>query len=134
MSSKPTIMQRIAVVCWVFTFVVFFVIGPVLTLILLFTPLRELLLLYLLWVYFIDLKTSERGGRKIETLHNFFLWNYFYDYFPVKSVLSAPLELDPERNYIMPVFPHGVYCVGRFSFTLKYFFVAKCCFNLLYLL
>lgn len=112
--STPTRMQRVAVLCWVLAFFVFFLIAPVLTMLLLFTPFRVIVIVYLLWIYLIDSKTSENGGRSSEIFHNFFLWKYIRDYFPVKSVLAVPLELDPKRNYVVAVFPHGIYTIGRF--------------------
>lgn len=113
MPSTATKTQKFVVLIWVFLGILSFGVAPVLTVLLLFTSLRNATLIYLLWVYFIDRKTSERGGRALQILRNMPLWKPFYDYFPVNAVLSTPLQLDPKRNYFVAAFPHGIYSLGK---------------------
>lgn len=40
-------------------------------------------------------------------------WSYFRDYFPLKLVKTA--NLDPEKNYLFCIFPHGVLSTGGFG-------------------
>lgn len=70
-----------------------------------------IVILYLLWMLLIDKNVSETGGRTIEFFRNIFIWKHFASYFPVNSFLSSPVNLDPKKNYIFAVFPHGVICI-----------------------
>ena len=61
--------------------------------------------IYLAWIYFVDLKTFSRGGRRVEFVRNNILFNYMRDYYPVSLLKTA--ELVPTRNYIFCYHPHG---------------------------
>lgn len=65
---------------------------------------------YLTWVYCVDLKTFSRGGRRLECIRNNIFFRYMRDYYPVTLVKTA--ELDPTRNYIFGYHPHGVISDG----------------------
>ena len=65
---------------------------------------------YLTWVYFVDLETFSRGGRRMEFVRNNIFFRYLRDYFPVTLVKTS--ELDPSRNYIFGYHPHGMFPDG----------------------
>ena len=69
-----------------------------------------LCVLYLTWVYFVDRKTFNRGGRTVEFIRNNPLFKYMRDYFPISLVKTT--ELDPVRNYIFCYHPHGALSDG----------------------
>lgn len=112
MCKTPTKLQVFAVRFWVVVFLLGFFIFPIIAVLLLFTPFRLPIILYLLWVYLIDKDIGDKGGRPVEFFRNLSIWKHFADYFPVTSVLSSPLDLDPKRNYMFVSFPHGVICIG----------------------
>ena len=61
--------------------------------------------IYLLWVYFVDLKTFSRGGRRAKCMRNNICFKYMRDYYPISLVKTA--ELDPTKNYVFGYHPHG---------------------------
>ena len=67
-------------------------------------------LVYLTWVYLLDLETFNRGGRRVEFVRNNIFFRYLRDYFPVTLVKTS--ELDPSRNYIFGYHPHGMFPDG----------------------
>ncbi|XP_041970330.1 2-acylglycerol O-acyltransferase 2-A-like isoform X1 [Aricia agestis] len=66
-------------------------------------------ILYAVWMIN-DIEVCHRGGRKIEWVRNWKLWSYYADYFPIQ--LRKTSELDPDKNYLLAVFPHGVVSSG----------------------
>jgi len=78
----------------------------------LFTRFWPLLLLYFVY-YYLDRNTPEHGGRPITWIRNWKLWSHMADYFPVR--LHKTVDLDPKRNYLFGVHPHGVLCIGSFT-------------------
>ncbi|KAK3583647.1 hypothetical protein CHS0354_021384 [Potamilus streckersoni] len=78
---------------------------------LLFTHYYHFPLACLVW-YLYDRKTSARGGRRNEWVRRWKLWEYFRDYFPMKLVKTA--DLDPKRNYILGIHPHGIFSCSAF--------------------
>lgn len=116
MSSKPTRLESFAVGFWIALFLLGFFLSPVVALLLLFTPLRTLMLLYFVWM-FIDRNIGEKGGRTLEFSRDFFLWKHIVSYFSANSVLSSPITLDPKKNYMFTVFPHGMFsCAATIDF------------------
>lgn len=105
-------MEMLAIRVWLVVFLIAFWLSLIMSVLLLFTPFRLPMLLYLLWIFTIDRNVCERGGRTIEYIRDFFLWKYFVSYFPVDSLLSSPVNLDPKKNYIFAVYPHGVICIS----------------------
>ena len=77
-----------------------------------YTPLWPFVILYLSWVFLIDWKTPERGGRDL--LRNFArrlaIFKYIKDYYPMTLVKTS--ELDPQTNYIFGYHPHGLFTEG----------------------
>nr|XP_012152145.1 PREDICTED: 2-acylglycerol O-acyltransferase 2-like [Megachile rotundata] len=92
--------------------------GPVLSFViigyLLFftTTIRYYVLLYFLWMYY-DWDTCNKGGRSTK-LTNMMIksrWiQHVFDFFPVTLVKTT--DLDPNRNYLLCNFPHGIYASG----------------------
>lgn len=68
-------------------------------------------LLYFLWYYY-DRHTSERGGRRSESIRRWKLFKHFANYFPVRLIKTA--ELHPSKNYILGCHPHGIMCHSHF--------------------
>lgn len=65
-----------------------------------------LVVAYLTWIYFVDLETYNRGGRRVEFVRNNGFFRYMRDYYPVSFVKTS--ELDPSRNYLFGYHPHGM--------------------------
>lgn len=76
---------------------------------LLFTDYYYLAIAYFVW-YQLDKPISERGGRTVESVRSWRIWRWYRDYFPIKLVKTA--NLDPNKNYLLSLHPHGVLCVG----------------------
>lgn len=86
--------------------------GPTVLIFLLYlltTRLYWLPCLYLAWWCY-DRQTCNRGGYSWTPARTWSFWNYYRDYFPVKLVKTA--DLDPAKNYIFTVHPHGIICFG----------------------
>lgn len=109
--------QTLVAGVWFFTLVFGGFIGLLIAIYLIvFTPLRWLTVLYVLWTWLVDSKIAERGGRPLEFMKNFIAWKYLMDYFPIRmEKASDSLELDPKKNYLFCYFPHGLLPVGPFS-------------------
>lgn len=92
----------------------FVVLGPfsiVLLLLLLFTRLWSLSVLYMLWIY-LDRDTPSQGGRRCEWTRRWRIWKHQRDYFPIKLVKTA--ELPPSQNYVLGAHPHGIMSTAPF--------------------
>lgn len=76
------------------------------------TTIRYILLVYFLWIYY-DWDTCNTGGRST-ILTNIVArsrWmQLVFGFFPVTLVKTT--DLDPNRNYLMCNFPHGIYALG----------------------
>jgi hypothetical protein len=68
--------------------------------------------LYAVW-YYLDRDKCHTGGRFNTWVRQWTLWKRFADYFPIELVKTA--DLDPRRNYIFGVSPHGVMCFSAFA-------------------
>lgn len=77
---------------------------------LLFTKYYWITLAYVLW-YIIDFQTPHEGGRR-GLARNWRIWKYYADYFPMKLIKTA--ELDPKKNFILGISPHGVMSFSAF--------------------
>ena len=53
------------------------------------------------------------SSRRTDWARNWAWWRYFKDYFPHSLVKST--DLDPARNYLFCIYPHGVLSTGVFS-------------------
>ncbi|CAF0710190.1 unnamed protein product [Brachionus calyciflorus] len=101
-------LQTLSVLFYVFLFLQgLSLIGFSLFIYLLFTNYYWISLIYGLW-YYLDNDTPYKGGRKFPWSRTWSLWKYFRDYFPIKLVKTA--DLDPNKNYIFGISPHGVMC------------------------
>lgn len=105
-------LQTLAVLFHVWTFIFMGFSSLLLLIILMFTPVWYIPLLYLMW-YVYDFNQSSRGGRRREWVRKLPLWNWFRDYFPIKLIKTA--DLDPRYNYIIGGHPHGIMGLGIMS-------------------
>lgn len=80
--------------------------------VLLFTSYWKWMAAYLVF-YFLDWYTPVTGGRKIEWIRSWSMWRHMSNYFP--TTLHKTVDLDPSRNYIFGIHPHGVLCIGSFT-------------------
>ena len=106
-------MQTLAVIIGVWIAFIAHANGAILWLMLFFTPLWPLAVLYAGIVYIFDRNTSSKGGRRIEFVRKLRIWNYFCDYFPLELVRTA--YLDKKKNYVFGFHPHGIISVGAFG-------------------
>ncbi|KAF2880663.1 hypothetical protein ILUMI_25502 [Ignelater luminosus] len=92
-----------------------FLIWFILLFLILFTSIRFLVIAYLIWIW-VDKKSCERGGRRVEWVRGGRFWKFFKDFFPVNVEKdSEDVELDPKRNYLFCSFPHGMLATGTFT-------------------
>lgn len=111
-TQMKEIVETLSVLQWVMTFLFLGVSCSILMVYLMFTSLWPLSTLYFTWLV-LDWHTPERGGRPVELVQNWKVWDHFRDFFPVKLVKTA--ELNPKKNYILGCHPHGIMSVGAFS-------------------
>lgn len=101
-------LQTLCVLFYVFLFLQFVsLIGFSLFFYFLFTKYYWISIIYILW-YFLDYQRPFKGGRKVAWSRQWVIWKYFRDYFPIELVKTT--DLDPNKNYIFGVSPHGVMC------------------------
>ncbi|KAM4754412.1 transcription initiation factor TFIID subunit 6-like [Cyanocitta cristata] len=105
-------LQTLAVLQWVFSFLLLGQLCTVLFVLALRGPLWLPALLYGLWLL-ADRHTPRRGGRPCAWVRAWPVWRHFRDYFPISLIRTAPL--DPGRNYIFGFHPHGVLAAGAFG-------------------
>ena len=67
--------------------------------------------LYIVW-WVADKQSCNQGGRRRCWIRWSPMYKLFRDYFPISLIKTS--ELDPSRNYIFGVHPHGVLCFGTF--------------------
>ena len=105
-------LQTLAVAFHVITFTLGPIIGLILLLLMLFTPLAPLVLGYLLWAYIWGSQAPNRGGagQRFDCARRCVIWRYIRDYFPISLVKTA--ELPADRNYVLGYHPHGVMSFG----------------------
>jgi len=100
-------LQTLAVLTWV-------LLVPVVVVLLIVTSLWPVFWIfvvpYVVWIFY-D-KAARTGGRRMPFMRRSKFWVYFRDYFPLKMVKDQ--ELDPEKNYIFGVHPHGILTWGAF--------------------
>lgn len=103
-------LQTLSVCVLLFTFLhMLTVIGVLLFVYLLFTPFYWVSLLYAIYYYY-DFDRCERGGFQVKFAREAKIWKYFRAYFPVNLIKTA--DLDPDKNYIFAVHPHGILSFG----------------------
>ncbi|NWR02089.1 DGAT2 acyltransferase, partial [Paradoxornis webbianus] len=106
-----SVLQLLAVLQWVLSFLLLGTVSLLLLIYLLFTSLWLIPVLYLAWII-LDWDTPEKGGRRLPCLRRWTVWKHFRDYFPVKLVKTH--DLSPSHKYIIGSHPHGILCVGAF--------------------
>ena len=108
-------LQTLMVLYFTSTFTILPFLCVLLLIALLYTPLFCVVPAYLAWIVYdvTVLKTSSRGGRRVEWLRHHKMWHYFRDYFPCKLIKTY--DLDPDRNYIMGYHPHGIIGCGAIA-------------------
>lgn len=106
-------MQTLGVFFFVFMFMQGLSLIGVSTIIyLFFTQFYWISIAYLVWMFF-DLDRCNKGGRVSRWARNWTIWKYYCRYFPIELVKTT--DLDPEKNYLFCVSPHGVMCFGIFG-------------------
>ncbi|KAK5887360.1 hypothetical protein CesoFtcFv8_015967 [Champsocephalus esox] len=105
-------LEVVSTVQWVASFLFLGVTCTLLMFYLMFTSLWPIPTLYFVWQV-VDWHTPERGGRKTTFVRNWRVWDHLRDFFPIKLVKTA--ELNPNKNYIVGIHPHGIMCVGAFT-------------------
>ncbi|CAG9857808.1 unnamed protein product [Phyllotreta striolata] len=110
-------LQTLSAAIWFITMAFGGFIGMLIALyLILFTRLWWITSIYLFYIYTIDTKVSERGGRPSKWVRSWRIWKYAIDYFPLKLEKASSVELDPKRNYLFCCFPHGMLATGAFNF------------------
>ncbi|KAM3837605.1 2-acylglycerol O-acyltransferase 2-A-like [Vipera latastei] len=106
-------LQTAAVLQWLFCALCM---GPcciAVFILLLFTRFWLISALYAAW-WALDWDTPRKGGRRSHWMRNWVIWRYMKDYFPITLVKTA--DLDPSKNYIFGLHPHGILVIGIFNF------------------
>ena len=105
-------LQTLAVLQWTLSFFFMGLSCIALLITLLFTRFYWLTLLYGIW-YVYDFYQPERGGRRSEWIRRWSVWKHYRDFFPLN--LHKTCDLDPGKNYIFLVHPHGIMGMGIFG-------------------
>ncbi|MBW0493090.1 hypothetical protein O181_032805 [Austropuccinia psidii MF-1] len=71
-----------------------------------------ILIPYLIWIFFFD-PAPEKGGRKIQSVRTWKVWNLFASYFPVSLVKTV--DLPSNRKYVFGYHPHGIIGMGAIA-------------------
>ncbi|CAH1407050.1 unnamed protein product [Nezara viridula] len=100
------------VVAYYTTFIYGHLIALFIMLLLFFSSYWPILLITFIWVWY-DRETPHRGGRSSWIMRSLPFLRYIRDYFPVGLVKTA--YLDPKRNYIFCIFPHGLVSASGFA-------------------
>ncbi|CAG7837608.1 unnamed protein product [Allacma fusca] len=97
---------------------IWFVTGPValvlMPYLLFYTSYYPYVIAYWLWCLY-DRHTKSRIKRRSDWFRKLFVWDYLRDYYPCKLVKTA--ELDPSRNYVIGLHPHGISVAGGLNFA-----------------
>ncbi|XP_044757293.1 2-acylglycerol O-acyltransferase 1-like isoform X2 [Coccinella septempunctata] len=112
-SSKDSIFERVlqtlAVAAVVTIQVLFFLFIPALSCYMIFsTKYWWICVLYFTWYLIFDKDASVTGRRRSEWVRSWTWWAYARDYYPLKVVKLPCGELDPKRNYLFCIYPHGL--------------------------
>uniref|UniRef100_A0A914UQ54 Acyltransferase n=1 Tax=Plectus sambesii TaxID=2011161 RepID=A0A914UQ54_9BILA len=105
-------LQTMAVMHYVFTFLILPVMCVWVPVYILMTRVWWLMVLYIVWFYY-DFDTPKKGSRPTRWYRKSALWRHFANYFPITLVKTA--ELPPDKNYIIASHPHGVISIGAFT-------------------
>ncbi|CAG9772820.1 unnamed protein product [Ceutorhynchus assimilis] len=67
---------------------------------------------YLVWIFLWDNDAKITGNRRSQWFRDLSVWKYLTQYFPVGVEKLPWVELDPKKNYLFCVFPHGMISFG----------------------
>ncbi|XP_057297800.1 2-acylglycerol O-acyltransferase 2-A-like isoform X2 [Hydractinia symbiolongicarpus] len=84
--------------------------GTATFLVMLFTPLSIISILYVGVLFLWDFDKPSRGGRCFTLMRRLPIWKYFCDYFPITLIKTQDLKTN--ENYIFGYHPHGVISSG----------------------
>ncbi|XP_022671515.1 2-acylglycerol O-acyltransferase 2-A-like isoform X2 [Varroa jacobsoni] len=104
-------LQTLAAALCSFSFLFAGIFFTVLAIILSFSNLYWIVILYTGW-YVYDFRTHEKGGHRVHWYRRWKLWTKMAEYFPICLIKTAGLPAD--RNYIMGYHPHGIMAAGSF--------------------
>ena len=93
-------------------FQVFSLVGYLLFGYFLFKSFYWVTLAYAFW-YYLDRNRCHQGGRRSDSARRWKIWEFFRDYFPIKLIKTV--DLDPRKNYIFGLHPHGVMCFSAMA-------------------
>lgn len=105
-------LETFAVLQWILSVLFMGLTCVALLVALLFTPFYWLTLIYIAW-YVYDYSKPEQGGRRFEWVRRWSLWKHYRDFFPISLIKTC--DLDPGKNYIFVVHPHGIIGNGTFG-------------------
>jgi len=72
-------------------------------------PLWPILVVYLLWIHYID-NSADHGGRRSPWFRSIRFWRYFADYYP--SSFLKECDLPADQPYVFGYHPHGIIGMG----------------------
>ncbi|XP_045467973.1 2-acylglycerol O-acyltransferase 2-A-like [Harmonia axyridis] len=111
--------RRLQTASVAFTMLFFPLGGPIFLMItiyvLLFTKFWWLIAIYLTWMFLLDWKIEERGGRESKLIKFSPVCKYLLDYFPIRVNRSPWVEFKKDKNYLLCCFPHGVLALSQFN-------------------
>ena len=105
--------QTFAVLLGVFLAFLAHALGLLTWILLFFSNLWPISVIYASIVILFDRNTPSKGGRRLWFIRQSCIWRYFCDYFPIKLVKTA--HLDRTKNYICGFHPHGIITAGAFG-------------------
>ncbi|KAJ3100192.1 Diacylglycerol O-acyltransferase 2 [Phlyctochytrium planicorne] len=118
--TEESILELLAVCIWIaIPTVLLFVVPVVVVVLTLIYPLTMIpvLLFYYGYIYVFERDVESRGGWGIVGIGKIFyglsFWQNYRKYF--KSRLVKTADINPNKNYIFCVHPHGVYAMGYFA-------------------
>ncbi|XP_050440928.1 diacylglycerol O-acyltransferase 2-like [Adelges cooleyi] len=104
-------METLVATIWIMTILFSGITGcTILWYVLIATRLWWLGLLYILWIIFDNIGSSDK--KRFTFIRDLSLWHYLRRYFPVSLVKTHDLSAD--KSYLFATFPHGVICPGVF--------------------
>ncbi|XP_042560476.1 diacylglycerol O-acyltransferase 2-like isoform X2 [Clupea harengus] len=103
------LLQRLAVVQYILSFLFLGPVCIILLIYLLYTSCWWITALYYLWLVY-DWKTHKQAGRRWSWVRGWPVWTYLSGYFPIQLIKTH--HLPPDKNYIFGYHPHGIFCFG----------------------
>jgi len=103
-------LQTGSVALVLFMYLIFLIIN----ILVVFSPLVFLWLPYAIWALFFD-QAPYNGTRASSFVRSLPLWKHFRDFFPARLIRSTEEPLDPKKQYIFGLHPHGIIGISAFS-------------------